>query len=49
VNVIMGVAEIPEGFEMVKRISRKDGAILLHGENHREVEAPLDWGFLHRK
>lgn len=49
VNVIMGVAAIPAGFEMVKRISRKDGRIVLHGEHHHEVEVPLGWEFLHQR
>jgi hypothetical protein len=47
VNVIMGVASIPEGFETVSRISRKEGTIVLQGENRQEVEVPLDWKFLH--
>jgi len=49
VNVIMGVASVPKGFENVRRIERKPGRIILHGEGKSRVEARLDWEFLHQE
>ncbi len=47
VNVIMGVAEVPEGFEKVSRIERRAGGIVLLGKNAKKARVPLDWKFLH--
>jgi len=47
VNVIMGVAAVPEGFERVKAIERKNGVIILRGSANRSVTVPLDWKFLY--
>jgi hypothetical protein len=47
VSVIMGVAAVPDGFETVTRIDRKEGGIVLRGKNRAEVAVPLDWAFLH--
>jgi hypothetical protein len=47
VNVIMGVAEVPEGFERVTRIDRLADGIVLLGKGGRRVFASLDWPFLH--
>jgi hypothetical protein len=49
VNVIMGVAAVPRGFESVARIDRRKGAIVLHGKNRSRVTAPLDWAFLSQR
>ncbi len=48
VNIIMGVAEVPKGFETVRQITREAQGVLLHGNNSRIVRAPVDWGFLYR-
>ncbi len=47
VNVIMGVAAVPKGFDVVKTIERKDGGILLRGSAGHRVPVPLDWKFLY--
>lgn len=49
VNVVMGVAEVPEGFEQVTRIDRRADGIVLLGKGGRKVPAPLDWSFLLEK
>jgi len=49
VNVIMGVAAIPEGFEQVRAIERGQGEVILTGAGDRRVRVPLDWEFLHGK
>jgi len=47
VNVIMGVAAVPEGFAAVKTIERKNDAIILRGSAGHRVTVPLDWQFLY--
>lgn len=47
VNVIMGVAEVPEGFERVTRIERRADDIILHGAGGRKVATAVDGRFLH--
>lgn len=47
VNVIMGVAAVPAGFDQVKTIERGEGAVILTGSGQRRVTVPLDWEFLH--
>lgn len=49
VNVIMAVAAIPEGFEMVRRIEREEKRVILVGENRQHVTVPLAWNFLHAR
>ena len=49
VNVIMGVAAVPAGFEAVTRVSRNEGGLVLRGNNDANVVVPLDWKFLHAK
>ncbi len=46
VNVIMGVAEIPPGFNRVKAILRDNDGIKLLSSNGQSVFAKLDLGFL---
>lgn len=47
VNVIMGVAAVPKGFEEVKTIKRGMGGVVLTGCGRHRVTVPLDWAFLH--
>ncbi|MFZ4681883.1 MAG: hypothetical protein ACOYMS_05245, partial [Terrimicrobiaceae bacterium] len=47
VNVIMGVAAVPEGFGVVRTIVRKNSAIILRGSAGHRVTVPLDWEFLY--
>jgi hypothetical protein len=46
VNVIMGVAAVPAGFERVRRLDRTDGGIRLRGEDGSVVDVPVDTAFL---
>lgn len=47
INLIMAVAAVPTGFEIVRRIERRKGTVILFGENGLQVTAPLDWNFLY--
>jgi hypothetical protein len=47
VNVIMGVAAVPEGFDSVRKIERERGSVVLRGAANQSVTVPLDWEFLY--
>ena len=49
VNVIMAVAAVPAGFEVVRKIERQAEGVILRGSQGQAVDVPLDWGFLYRR